>query len=44
MWKLTYGLKISKEDDQTPIEVGEDEEYNNEQGIVEEGTNMDVDN
>ena len=43
MWKLTYGLKISKEGDQTPIDVGEDEEDKNEEGRVEGGTNMDVD-
>ena len=40
MEDLTYGLSTSKEDDQTPIEVGEDEEYDNEKGTIE----MNIDN
>ena len=44
MWKITYGLSTSKEANQTPIEVGEDEEDDNEQGKVEGGTNMNIDN
>lgn len=42
MWKLTYRLTTSKEDDQTPIEVGEAKEDDNEQGTVEGGTNMNI--
>ena len=43
MWKVTYGLSTSREPDQTPIKVAEDEKDDTEQGIVEEGTNMNID-
>lgn len=44
MWKITYGFSTTKEVDQVPIEVGEDEEDDNEQGIVEGGNDMNIDN
>ena len=44
MWKITYGLATSKDTDQEPIEVGDEEEDNKDQGTVEGGTDMNVDN
>ena len=43
MWKITYGLTTTREVKQTPIDVGEDEEDDNEQGTFEGGTNMNID-
>ena len=43
MWKITYGPSTAKEADQVPIEVGEDEDDKNEEGTIEGGTDMNVD-
>ena len=44
MSKITHGLSIAKLGDQEPIEVGDDEEDDNDQSTVEGGTNMNIDN
>ena len=42
MWKITYGLAIIKAREQEPIEIKDDEEYDNNEDIVEGGTRIKV--
>lgn len=43
MWKITYGLATVKEGEQEPIEVKDDEEDDNNEGTIEGGTEMNID-
>lgn len=43
MWKITYVLAIVKEGEREPIEVKDDEDDDNNEGIVERDTKMNVD-
>ena len=43
MWKFTYGLAIVKEGEQEPFKVKDDEEDDNNEGKIEGGTKMNID-
>ena len=43
MWKITYGLAIVKEGEQEPIKVKYDEDDVNQEGAIEGGTDMHID-
>ena len=43
MWKVKYGLATVKVGEQEPIEVKDDEEDDKNEGTIEEGTKMNVD-
>ena len=43
IWKITYGLATTKDDEQEPINVEDDEEEDNKQDTIEEGIDMNID-
>ena len=43
MWKITYGIAIVKQGEQEPIEVKYGEDDDNEEGTVEGGNDMYID-